>query len=148
MDPAYKNGADEPTHIEADVLVIGAGGAGMYAALEAARGGASVVLVDRSLIGRGGATVMAQMTVAAALGEQTPDHWEHHLADTLAAGRGLCDEGLAALLCEDGPLRLREMDAWNVGWAREDDHIKQAQAPGHLRMRRGAGDDRTMGPED
>lgn len=107
----------------------------MYAALEAAKLGASVILADRSLIGRGGATVMAQMTVAAALGEQTPDHWEHHLADTLAAGRGLCDERLAALLCEDGPRRLREMDAWKVGWAREDGHIKQAQAPGHDRPR-------------
>src|SRR3954451_4406678 len=126
---------DAPTHLEADVLVVGAGGAGMYAALEAARGGASVMLADRSLIGRGGATVMAQMTVAAALGEQTPDHWEHHLADTLAAGRGLCDERLAAILCEDGPVRLREMDAWKVGWAREDGHIKQAQAPGHDRPR-------------
>ncbi|MDB5632619.1 MAG: Succinate dehydrogenase, flavoprotein subunit, partial [Tardiphaga sp.] len=42
-----------PTHLETDVLVIGAGGAGMYAALEAARGGASVLLADRSLIGRG-----------------------------------------------------------------------------------------------
>jgi succinate dehydrogenase / fumarate reductase flavoprotein subunit len=124
-----------PTHLESDVLVIGAGGAGMYAALEAAKGGASVILADRSLIGRGGATVMAQMTVAAALGEQTPDHWEHHFADTLAAGRGLCDERLAALLCEDGPQRLREMDAWKVGWAREDGHIKQAQAPGHDRPR-------------
>ena len=78
---------------------------------------------------------MAQMTVAAALGEQTPDHWEHHLSDTLAAGRGLCDERLAALLCEDGPRRLREMDDWKVGWAREDGHIKQAQAPGHDRPR-------------
>jgi succinate dehydrogenase / fumarate reductase flavoprotein subunit len=126
---------DPPMHIETDVLVIGAGGAGMYAALEAARAGASVVLADRSLIGRGGATVMAQMTVAAALGEQTPDHWEHHLSDTLAAGRGLCDERLAALLCEEGPQRLREMDAWKVGWAREDGHIKQAQAPGHDRPR-------------
>jgi succinate dehydrogenase / fumarate reductase flavoprotein subunit len=124
-----------PTHLETDVLVIGAGGAGMYAALEAARGGASVILADRSLIGRGGATVMAQMTVAAALGEQTPDHWEHHFVDTLAAGRGLCDERLAALLCEDGPQRLREMDNWKVGWAREDGHIKQAQAPGHDRPR-------------
>jgi succinate dehydrogenase flavoprotein subunit len=122
-------------HLEADVLVIGAGGAGMYAALEAARAGASVILADRSLIGRGGATVMAQMTVAAALGEQTPDHWEHHLADTLAAGRDLCDERLAALVCEDGPRRIREMDAWKVGWARENDHIKQAQAPGHDRPR-------------
>jgi succinate dehydrogenase/fumarate reductase flavoprotein subunit len=122
-------------HLETDVLIVGAGGAGMYAALEAARAGASVLLVDRSLIGRGGATVMAQMTVAAALGEQTPDHWEYHLADTLAAGRGLCNEGLAAILCEDGPHRIREMDAWKVGWVREDDHIKQAQAPGHDRPR-------------
>jgi succinate dehydrogenase / fumarate reductase, flavoprotein subunit len=127
--------AAAPTHVETDVLVIGAGGAGMYAALEAARAGATVILADRSLIGRGGATVMAQMTVAAALGEQTPDHWEHHLSDTLAAGRGLCDERLAALLCEDGPRRLREMDSWKVGWAREDGHIKQAQAPGHDRPR-------------
>jgi len=127
--------AAAPTHIETDVLVIGAGGAGMYAALEAAGAGAAVILADRSLIGRGGATVMAQMTVAAALGEQTPDHWEHHLSDTLAAGRGLCDERLAALLCEDGPRRLREMDDWKVGWAREDGRIKQAQAPGHDRPR-------------
>src|SRR4051812_47754182 len=123
------------TELETDVLVIGAGGAGMYAALEAAGAGADVILVDRSLIGRGGATVMAQMTVAAALGEQTPDHWRHHLTDTLAAGRGLCDEGLAALLCEDGPRRIREMDTWKVGWAREDGHIRQAQAPGHDRPR-------------
>ena len=132
---AQANQGAAPAHIETDVLVIGAGGAGMYAALEAAKAGASVVLADRSLIGRGGATVMAQMTVAAALAEQTPDHWEHHLADTLAAGRGLCDERLAALLCEDGPHRLREMDGWKVGWAREDGHIKQAQAPGHDRPR-------------
>jgi succinate dehydrogenase / fumarate reductase flavoprotein subunit len=123
------------TPLETDVLVIGAGGAGMYAALEAAQAGADVILADRSLIGRGGATVMAQMTVAAALGEQTPDHWEHHFADTLAAGRGLCDEKLAAILCEDGPRRIREMDGWKVGWAREDGHIKQVQAPGHDRPR-------------
>ncbi|HEX4554167.1 MAG TPA: FAD-binding protein, partial [Xanthobacteraceae bacterium] len=56
----------EPIHVETDVLVIGSGGAGMYAAIEAARAGAQVFLADRSLIGRGGATVMAQMTVAVA----------------------------------------------------------------------------------
>jgi len=47
-------------HLSADVLVVGAGGAGLYAAIEAARRGAKVLLLDRSLIGRGGATVMAQ----------------------------------------------------------------------------------------
>ncbi len=63
----------EPIAIDTDVLVIGSGAAGMYAAIEAARNGAHVLLADRSLIGRGGATVMAQMTVACALGEETPD---------------------------------------------------------------------------
>ena len=121
--------------LESDVLVIGAGGAGMYAAIAAARDGCRVHLIDRSLIGRGGATVMAQMTVAVALGEQCPDHWEHHLADTLQAGRGLCDPALAQLLCENAPLRIREMDAWKVGWARENGHLKQVHAPGHDRAR-------------
>ena len=121
--------------LESDVLVIGAGGAGMYAAIAAARDGCRVHLIDRSLIGRGGATVMAQMTVAVALGEQCPDHWEYHLADTLRAGRGLCDPALAQLLCENAPLRIREMDAWKVGWARENGHLKQVHAPGHDRAR-------------
>ncbi|MBK5104873.1 MAG: FAD-binding protein [Burkholderiales bacterium] len=121
--------------LETDVLVIGAGGAGMYAAIAAARDGCRVQLIDRSLIGRGGATVMAQMTVSVALGEQTPDHWEHHLADTLAAGRGLCDPVLAQLLCQNAELRIREMDAWKVGWARENGHLKQVYAPGHDRAR-------------
>ena len=65
-------------NVETDVLVIGSGAAGMYAAIEAARSGAKVLLADRSLIGRGGATVMAQMTVAAALGEEVPDDPSHH----------------------------------------------------------------------
>src|SRR3954471_22492667 len=93
------------------------------------------MLVDRSLIGRGGATVMAQMTVAAALGEEAPDHWEHHLADTLTAGRGLCDPALSRLLCEDAPECIREMELWGVGWARKRKHIRQVQAPGHDRPR-------------
>src|SRR6201996_7594449 len=120
---------------EADVLVIGSGAAGMYAAIEAARAGASVLLADRSLIGRGGATVMAQMTVAVALGDETPDHWSHHLADTIRAGRGLTDARLARLLCEEGPDCIREMDGWGAGWARRDGHIAQAFAPGHDRAR-------------
>src|SRR4030081_3727007 len=119
----------EPMHVETDVLVIGSGGAGMYAAIAAARAGAQVFLADRRLIGRGGATVMARMTVAVALGAQTPDHWSHHLADTIRAGRGLTDERLARLLCEEGPECILEMDRWGVGWARHDGHITQAMAP-------------------
>jgi len=56
------------------------------------------------------------MTVAAAVG--AGDHWEHHLADTLTAARGLADPSLAALLCEAGAECILEMDEWRVGWAR------------------------------
>jgi succinate dehydrogenase flavoprotein subunit len=126
----------ETVRLATDVLVIGSGAAGMSAAIAADEADAAVLLVDRSLIGRGGATVMAQMTVAVALGSEEPDHWTHHLADTLAAGRGLCDERLARILCENGPDAIRRMDFWHVGWARhEDGRIRQAHAPGHDRPR-------------
>jgi succinate dehydrogenase/fumarate reductase flavoprotein subunit len=107
----------------------------MYAAIAAARHGASVILVDKSLVGRGGATVMAQMTVAAAIGQQEPDDWTIHLADTIRAGRGLCNEELTALLCQEGPKRIFEMEQWGTRWARENGHIKQETAPGHSRRR-------------
>ncbi len=129
----------EPITIETDVLIIGSGAAGMYAAIAAARCGARVLLADRSLIGRGGATVMAQMTVAVALGEEVPDDPRAHYADTIAAGRGLCDEKLAQLLCEEAPDCIRELDAWGVGWARKnggkDGPIAATMAPGHDRPR-------------
>src|SRR5262252_5561024 len=125
----------EPMQATTDVLVIGSGAAGMYAAIEAARAGSSVMLIDRSLIGRGGATVMAQMTVAVALGSQTPDHWTNHYRDTVAAGRALCSGPLAQLLCEDAPACIEEMDRFGVGWARRDGRIAQATAPGHDRAR-------------
>jgi succinate dehydrogenase / fumarate reductase, flavoprotein subunit len=125
----------EAMHAETDVLVIGSGAAGMYAAVEATRAGCQVLLIDRSLIGRGGATVMAQMTVAVALGSEVPDHWTHHYNDTLIAGRGLCSAPLARLLCEDAPDCISEMDRWGVGWARSDGRITQATAPGHDRAR-------------
>ena len=118
-----------------DVLIVGAGGAGMYAAIAAARVGASVILLDKSLVGRGGATVMAQMTVAAALGQQEPDGWTIHFEDTLRAGRGLCNEELSALLCREGPEHILEMEQWGTRWAREEGHIKQEMAPGHSRKR-------------
>ena len=118
--------------IVVDVLVVGAGAAGMMAAMAAAKAGRSVVIVDKSLIGRGGATIMAQMTVAAALGEQDPDDWKLHLSDTLKAGRGICNEELAGILCQEAPDRIRELDAWNVGWARDlNGRINGVMAPGH-----------------
>ena len=118
-------------HLETDVLVIGAGAAGLYAAIAAARDNANVLLLDRSLVGRSGATVMAQMTVAAALGHEETDDWQRHLADTLEAGRGLSNEVLARILCRDAPARILEMADWNVGWARNGNQIKQVTAPGH-----------------
>ena len=118
-------------HLSTDVLIVGAGGAGMYAAISAARTGASVLLLDKGQVGRGGATIMAQMTVAVALSEQEPDSVELHLEDTLKAGRGLCNEALAALVCAEGPKRIHEMEQWGTRWARQDGHIKQEMAPGH-----------------
>ena len=49
---------------------------------------------------------------------EVPDHWSHHLADTLAAGRGLCDERLARLLCEEGPDCIAEIVVSQIGWMR------------------------------
>jgi succinate dehydrogenase/fumarate reductase flavoprotein subunit len=103
----------------------------MYAAIAAARTGAKTLLLDKNMVGRGGATIMAQMTVAAALSEQEPDTWQAHLEDTLAAGRGLCSETLARTLCQEAPGRMREMDDWGVGWARNAGHVTQVMAPGH-----------------
>src|SRR6516164_9535562 len=117
--------------LSADVLIVGSGAAGMYAAIAAARAGATVLLVDKGQIGRGGATVMAQMTVAAALAEEEPDSAALHLEDTIKAGRGICNEELAGLVCAEGPKRIREMEEWGTRWAREGDRIKQAMAPGH-----------------
>ena len=90
-----------------------------------------MLLLDKGQVGRGGATIMAQMTVAVALSEQEPDSVELHLEDTLKAGRGLCNEALAALVCAEGPKRIHEMEQWGTRWARQDGHIKQEMAPGH-----------------
>jgi succinate dehydrogenase/fumarate reductase flavoprotein subunit len=122
--------------LQTGVLVVGGGAAGMFAALYAARAGASVTLVDKNVVSRGGATIMAQMTCASALGETEPDSPELHFNDTMEAGRGLCNDKLAALLCEQSPSRIRELAGWNVNWARlENGKIRQVKAPGHSRKR-------------
>ena len=107
----------------------------MYGALAAAREGASVILIDKSMVGRGGATIMAQMTVAAAIGHQEPDDWTRHFADTVEAGRGLCNEELTGLLCREGPARIMELGRWKIGWAHEEGHLRQVTAPGHSKKR-------------
>lgn len=118
-----------------DVVIIGAGAAGMYAAAEARAAGAEVLLLDKSMVGRGGATIMAQMTVAAAVGHQVEDSWEYHYADTLKSGRGLAVEPLAALMCHDGPGRILEAWERGVNWGEKDGRLLQVHAPGHDRPR-------------
>lgn len=123
-------------HLETDILVVGGGAAGMFAAYSAAQNGAQILLIDKNVVGRGGATIMAQMTCASALGEEEPDGPEQHLIDTLEAGRGLCNENLATLLCENSPKRIRQLEEWKVQWARQENgKIRQVMAPGHSRKR-------------
>lgn len=121
--------------LRTEVLVVGGGAAGLSAAIEASRQGADVLLVDKSLVGRGGATVMAQMTVAAAVGHAEPDDWRLHHSDTMASGRGLNDETLVRLLCSEGPERLLETRTMGVRWAADGDTLRQVDAPGHSRRR-------------
>src|SRR6185295_18208659 len=64
------------------------------------------------------------------------DEWHSHLEDTLKAGRGLCDQRLAELLCSEAPSAIRQMDEWRVGWARHSDgRLRATEAPGHDRPR-------------
>jgi succinate dehydrogenase/fumarate reductase flavoprotein subunit len=117
--------------LKTDVLIIGAGGAGMYASIAAAQSGKNILLADKSLISRGGATVMAQMTVAAAIGHEEADHWTHHLDDTIKSGQGLCNEELSSILCEEAVDRILEMSDWKTDWAGKDNRMSQVMAPGH-----------------
>jgi succinate dehydrogenase / fumarate reductase flavoprotein subunit/fumarate reductase (CoM/CoB) subunit A len=119
-------------HLQADVLVIGGGAAGLMAARAASAAGASVILVDKSIIGRGGATIMAQMTTAVALGAAEPDSPELHAADTLALSRELGDPALIEAICARGPEVIREVETYGAKWARTaDGTYSQVFAPGH-----------------
>ncbi len=97
--------------IEADVAVVGAGAAGLYAALTASRAGARVALVSATALART-ASYWAQGGLAAALA--VDDSPERHLEDTLAAGRAAGRESTARVLCEDAPARVRELAAFGV----------------------------------
>ena len=102
---------DYETH-EYDVLVIGAGGAGLRAAIEASAAGVRVGLLCKSLLGKAH-TVMAEGGVAAALANvDDRDSWKVHFADTMRGGQYLNNWRMAELHAKEAPDRVRELEAW------------------------------------
>jgi L-aspartate oxidase len=111
-----------------DVLVLGAGVAGLSVALAAARAGLSVTLLTKAPLGAS-ATRYAQGGVAAALAP--PDSPELHFSDTLSAGGGLCDTDAVRVLCAEGPARLRELIAVGASFDSEGGALALAREGGH-----------------
>jgi succinate dehydrogenase / fumarate reductase flavoprotein subunit len=127
-----------------DVLVIGAGGAGLRAAIEAADRGASVGLVCKSLLGKAH-TVMAEGGVAAALGHVGEgDSWQVHFRDTMIGGKLLNNPRMAELHAKEAPARVRELEAWGAVFDRtRDGRILQRPFGGHTFPRLAHVGDRT-----
>jgi succinate dehydrogenase / fumarate reductase flavoprotein subunit len=127
-----------------DVLVIGAGGAGLRAAIEAADRGASVGLVCKSLLGKAH-TVMAEGGVAAALGHVGEgDRWQVHFRDTMIGGKLLNNPRMAELHAKEAPARVRELEAWGAVFDRtRDGRILQRPFGGHTFPRLAHVGDRT-----
>src|SRR5437660_2579838 len=95
-----------------DVLIIGAGGAGLRAAIEASAAGVSVGLVCKSLLGKAH-TVMAEGGIAAALANvDDRDNWKVHFADTMRGGQYVNNWRMAELHAKEAPDRVRELEAW------------------------------------
>ncbi|MXY67670.1 MAG: fumarate reductase/succinate dehydrogenase flavoprotein subunit [Acidobacteriia bacterium] len=130
--------------IQYDVLVIGAGGAGLRAAIEARAMGASVGLVCKSLLGKAH-TVMAEGGVAAALSNvDDRDNWEVHFADTMRGGQYLNNCRMAELHAKEAPARVRELEAWGAVFDRSPDgRILQRNFGGHAYPRLAHVGDRT-----
>src|SRR5437870_9430907 len=104
-----------------DVLVVGAGGAGLRAAIEAAEQGVSVAVVCKSLLGKAH-TVMAEGGVAAALATtDARDSWKVHFRDTMRGGKLLNDWRMAQLRAVEAPARVRELEAWGALFDRTPD---------------------------
>src|SRR5215467_10186743 len=131
------------TH-EHDVLVIGAGGAGLRAAIEAAAQGVSVGLVCKSLLGKAH-TVMAEGGVAAALGNVWPeDNWQVHFRDTMRGGKMLNNWRMAQLHAQEAPERVLELERWGALFDRTaDGRILQRDFGGHRYARLAHVGDRT-----
>src|SRR3974377_488983 len=115
-----------------DVLVIGAGGAGLRAAIEAAGPGATVVIIFKSLLGKAH-TVMAEGGIAAALANvDDRDNWREHFADTMRGGQYLNNWRMAELHAKEAPDRVRELEAWGALFDRtKDGRILQRNFGGH-----------------
>jgi succinate dehydrogenase / fumarate reductase, flavoprotein subunit len=129
---------------EYDVLVIGAGGAGLRAAIEASAMGARVGLVCKSLLGKAH-TVMAEGGVAAALSYvDERDGWKVHFADTMRGGQYLNSWRMAELHAKEAPDRVRELEAWGALFDRTaDGRILQRNFGGHRYPRLAHVGDRT-----
>ncbi len=115
-----------------DVLVVGAGGAGLRAAIEASAAGAKVGVVSKSLLGKAH-TVMAEGGIAAALANvDDRDSWRVHFADTMRGGQYLSHPRMAELHAKEAPDRVRELEAWGAVFDRtKDGRILQRQFGGH-----------------
>lgn len=129
---------------EYDVLIIGAGGAGLRAAIEAATGDLKVGLVCKSLLGKAH-TVMAEGGVAAALANvDERDSWRVHFADTMKGGQYLSNARMAELHAKESPDRVRELEAWGALFDRtQDGSILQRNFGGHQYPRLAHVGDRT-----
>src|SRR5437867_3318854 len=127
-----------------DVLVVGAGGAGLRAAIEASRFGVSVGMVTKSLLGKAH-TVMAEGGIAAALANvDERDSWKVHFADTLRGGQYLNNPRMAELHARESPDRVRELEAWGALFDRtQDGRILQRNFGGHKYPRLAHVGDRT-----
>src|SRR3979490_276971 len=135
--------AEFETH-EHDVLVVGAGGAGLRAAIEGSAGGASVGLVCKSLLGKAH-TVMAEGGIAAALANvDERDNWKVHFSDTMRGGQYVNNWRMAELHAREAPARVRELEAWGAVFDRTPDgRILQRNFGGHRYPRLAPVGDRT-----
>jgi succinate dehydrogenase / fumarate reductase flavoprotein subunit len=127
-----------------DVLVVGAGGAGLRAAIEASASGVSVGLVCKSLLGKAH-TVMAEGGIAAALANvDNRDNWQVHFSDTMRGGQYVNNWRMAELHAREAPDRVRELEAWGAMFDRtEDGRILQRNFGGHRYPRLAHVGDRT-----
>jgi succinate dehydrogenase / fumarate reductase, flavoprotein subunit len=127
-----------------DVLVIGAGGAGLRAAIEASAAGVSVGLICKSLLGKAH-TVMAEGGMAAAMGHNDDrDNWKVHFADTMRGGQYVNNWRMAELHAKEAPDRVRELEGWGAVFDRTPDgRINQRNFGGHRYPRLAHVGDRT-----